>query len=241
MSNAVASPAPPLGGGKRGGGSSSSGLGRLLPLAVTGAGLLCVWKVVQTCSVPVHPRCITVVYDTRRKTVLCTSADREMRKEVLPRVSHFSPTLYLGSALMYCSRTRLLVPPSSFFGVFTLPRGVFELPGESVNCAVEEVAVCDGVVNLMVTVFYTIPFAQLERYLAAVGAEPPNEVIAKAVAHVARVRCAEQSAGILLTKARREGVFMGPFKDHLAAKLMSEAAVMVSDVTVESVNLLDGR
>lgn len=219
---------------------SKERVGVILPLAVAAAGVLCLWKVVQTCSVPVHPRCVSVVYDTRRKTVLCTSADREIPHDALPRVSHFSPALYLTSALMYCSRTRLFVPPSSFFGVFTLPRGVFELPGESVNCAVEGVAVCDGSVNMMVTVFYTIQFDQLERYLAAVGPVPPNEVIAKTVAHIARVRCNELSAGILLSKNRREGVFMGPFREHVSAKLMSEAAVSVSDVIVEKVVLLEG-
>ncbi|CAG9567071.1 conserved hypothetical protein [Leishmania major strain Friedlin] len=218
--------------------SGSSG-GVLLPLTVAGAGLLCLWKAFQICSVPVHPRCVTVVYDTRRKTVLCTSADREMRRGSLPRVSHFNVSMYFGSALMYWSGTRLLVPPSSFFGVFTLPRSVLEEPGESVNCAVEEVAVRDGTVNMMVTVFYTIPFDQVERYLAAVGPEPPNEVIGKAVAHIARVRCAEQSAGILLSKTRREA-FMGPYKDHLTSKLMSEAAVLVRDVAVENVVLLEG-
>nr|CCM12478.1 hypothetical protein, conserved [Leishmania guyanensis] len=218
---------------------SSSG-GVLLPLAAVGAGLLCLWKAIQICSVPVHPRCVTVVYDTRRKTVLCTSADREMHRESLPRVSHFGVSLYFGSAMMYWSRTWLLVPPSSFFGVFTLPRGVFEEPGESVNCVVEEVAVRGGSVNIMATVFYTISFDQMERYLAAIGPEPPNEVIGKAVAHVARVRCAEQSAGILLSKTRREATFMGPYKDHLTSKLMSEAAVLVNDVVVESVVLLEG-
>ncbi|KPA73146.1 hypothetical protein ABB37_10094 [Leptomonas pyrrhocoris] len=219
---------------------SKERVGVLLPLAVAAAGALCLWKVIQTCSVPVHPRCVSVVYDTRRKTVLCTSADREMRADALPRVVHFSPALYLSSALMYCSRTRLFVPPSSFFGVFTLPRGVFEEPGEAVNCAVEGIAVSDGSVNMMVTVFYTIPFEQMERYLAAVGPVPPNEVIAKTVAHVARLRCAELSAGILLSKNRRDGVFMGPFKEHLTWKLMSEAAVAVSDVVVEQAILLEG-
>ncbi|KAG5508626.1 hypothetical protein JIQ42_08413 [Leishmania sp. Namibia] len=233
-----ASPAPVLAAPSTKERPSSSG-GGLLPLAVAGAGLLCLWKVVQVCSVPVHTRCVTVVYDTRRKTVLCTSADREMHRDSLPRVSHFAASLYFGSTLMYWSRTRLLVPPSSFFGVFTLPRGVFEKPGESVNCAVEEVAVSDGLVNMAVTIFYTIPFDQIERYLAAVGPEPPNEVIGKAAAHLARVRCAEQSAGILLSKARREAVFLDPYKDHLTSKLMSEAAVLVSDVAVESVVLLE--
>jgi hypothetical protein len=188
----------------------------------------------------VHPRCVSVVYDTRRKTVLCTSADGELPHDTLPRVSHFSPTLYLTSMLMCCSRTRVFVPPSSFFGVFTLPRGVFELPGESVNCAVEGVAVSDGAVNMMVTVFYTIRFDQLERYLAAVGPVPPNELIGKTVAHVARLRCAELSAGILLSKGRRDGVFIAPFREHLTVKLMSEAAVSVSDVVVEKVSLLEG-
>ncbi|KAG5512265.1 hypothetical protein JKF63_07787 [Porcisia hertigi] len=218
----------------------TSSRGVLLPLTVAGVGLLCLWKVVQICSVPVHPRCVTIVYDTRRKTVLCTSADRDMHRDSLPRVSHFDVSLYFGSALMYWSRTRLLVPPTSFFGLFTLPRGVFEEPGESVNCVIEGVAVRDGSLNMMVTVFYTIPFNQIERYLAAVGPEPPNEVIGKAVAHVARVRCAEHSAGILLSKARREGLFMGPYKDHLTSKLMSEAAVLVSKVVVERVMLIDG-
>lgn len=219
---------------------SKEQVGVLLPLAVAAAGVLCLWKAVQICSVPVHPRCVSVVYDTRRKTVLCTSADREMCKDSLPRVSHFSPALYLTSAIVCCSRTRLFVPPSSFFGVFTLPRGVFELPGESVNCAIEGVAVCDGAVNMMVTIFYTIPFEQMERYLAAVGPVPPNEVIGKTIAHVARLRCAELSAGILLSKNRREGVFMGPFREHLASKLMSEAAVSVEDVIVEKVLLVEG-
>ncbi|KPI87854.1 hypothetical protein ABL78_3081 [Leptomonas seymouri] len=213
--------------------------GVLLPLAVAAAGALCLWKVIQTCSVPVHPRCVSVVYDTRRKSVLCTSADCEMRHDTLPRVSHFSPVLYLTSAFMYCSRTRLLVPPSSFFGVFTLPRGVFTEPGESVNCTVEGVAVCDGSINMMVTVVYTIPFDQMERYLAAVGPVPPNEAIGKTVAHVARLRCAELSAGVLLSKHRRDGVFMEPFKAQLKSKLMSEATVLVSDVMVERVVLLE--
>lgn len=220
--------------------TSKESVGLLLPLAVTAVGALCLWKVAQTCSVPVHPRCVSVVYDTRRKTVLCTSADREIPHDALPRVSHFSPALYITSAWMYCSRTRLFVPPSSFFGVFTLPRGVFEEPGESVNCAVEGVAVCDGSVNMMVTVFYTIRFDQLERYLAAVGPVPPNEVIGKTVAHVARVRCTDLSAGFLLSKNRRDGVFTGPFRAHLVSKLMSEAAVSVTDVIVEKVVLLEG-
>ncbi|GET85361.1 hypothetical protein, conserved [Leishmania tarentolae] len=215
----------------------SSG-GTLLPLAVAGVGLLCLWKVLQICSVPVHPLCVTVVYDTRRKTIVCTSADAAMSRDSRPRASHVKASRHLGSTLMYWGRTRLLVPPSSFFGVFTLPRSVFEDPGESVNCVVEEVAVRDGSVNMMVTVCYTIPFDQMERYLAAVGPEPPNEMIGKAVAHVARVRCAEQSAGILLSKARREA-FMGPYKDHLTSKLMSEAAVLVRDVAVERVVLLE--
>ncbi|KAK7194878.1 hypothetical protein NESM_000409000 [Novymonas esmeraldas] len=224
--------------GCSGGGGGGVG-GVLLPLAVVSAGALCLWKVVQTCSISVHPRCITLVYDTRRKTLVCTSADRERRRDALPRVSHFSVSLYLSSALLSCTRTRLFVPPSSFFSVFTLPRGVLEEPGESCNCAVEEVAVRDAAVTMMVTVSYTIPFEQLERYLAAVGPVPPNEVIAKAVAHVARVRCAEQSAGILLSRSRRDSVFMPLFRGHLASRLMSDAAVRVSDVAVETVVLLE--
>lgn len=212
----------------------------LLPLAVAGTGLLCLWRLSQACTVPVHPRCITVIYETRRKTILCTSADGKQRASQLPRVTHFSPFLYLGSLLLFHSGSRLLIPPSSFFGVFTMPITALEDPGESVHCTVEAVEVCDGAVTIALTVQYIISLDELERYLAAVGPEPPNEVIAKAAAQVARLRCTDLSAGILLSKSRRDGIFMDPYKDHLASKLMSEAAVEVKGVFIDAVSLVDG-
>ncbi|EPY40876.1 hypothetical protein AGDE_03050 [Angomonas deanei] len=150
----------------------SSGPPVLLPLTVFAVGALCAWKISKTCSLSVHPKCVTVVYDTRRKAVLRTSADDELRKDDLPRVEHFSALFYMSKLLIYCSRSLVVVPPSSFFGVFTLPRSVFSEPGEAVDCVVENVAVPDGTVDMVLTLYYCIPFDSLERYLAAVGPQP---------------------------------------------------------------------
>lgn len=213
---------------------------RLVPLAVIAVGVLTLWKVVRTCSVQVHPKCVTVVYDTRRRTVLCTSADREMRRQGLPRVTRFSPLLFLSGMLIYSHTSLLVVPPSSFFGAFTLPKSVFKAPGESVGCLVESIQVSDGAVDMALTISYIIPMEQLERYLAAVGPRPPNEVIGIAAADVARVRCADFSVGILISRARRDSIFAAPFREHLASKLMSEAAVCVVDAVVDNVELVEG-
>lgn len=234
-----ASPAPkaaPAGGDS---GAGSSAMSRLVPLAVVVLGLATAWKIVKTCSVKVHDKCITVVYETRRRTILCTSADREHRRRGLPRTTHFSPLIYISGLLIYSNTSLLVVPPSSFFGTFTLPKSVLKVPGETVNCAVEDVHVADGAVDMIVAISYTIPFEKLERYLSAVGPQPPNEVIGLAVADVARVRCAEVSVGILISKSRRENIFMEPFREHLASKLMSEAAVNVVAVDIENVELIE--
>ncbi|EPY33366.1 hypothetical protein STCU_02262 [Strigomonas culicis] len=161
-----------------------------------------------------------------------------MRSDDLPRVEHFSALFYLSKLSIYCSSSLVIVPPSSFFGVFTLPRSVFQEPGEAADCTVENVKVTDGTVDMILTIYYTIPFELLERYLAAVGPQAPNEIIAVAAAQIARLRGSEASVGILISKARRDAVFAPPYCSHLATKLMSEAAIRLIKVTFDKVELI---
>lgn len=214
-------------------------IGRFLPLAVVAAGALCLWKLHRSCSVKVHPNCVAVVYDTRRRSILRTTADNDFHREGLPRTDHFSPLLYISSVFLRRSST-LFVPPSSFFGCFTLPRSVFEPPGEAVDCTVEHLQLPDGAVDLYLTIRYILPFSQLERYLSAVGPQPPNERITVAAANVLRAHSADLSVGLLLSRSRREAMFMEGYRDHLATKLLSEVAVKLVDVVIENAELIEG-
>lgn len=221
---------------------SHSDVPLLLPVGVTALGLLCLYKLYKVCSVKVVPGCVTVVYDTRRKTVLCTSIDKQMKRAYSPPINHFSPLLYFSSLFVYSTGDTVVSPPSPFFGTFTLPKSVFRPDEcEALNFTLENVPTMDGVALIIFTIRYTIPFDQLDRYLAAVGPRPPNEVIGVAAAAVARMHCGEVSIGILLNKARRDSVFMKGFTEHLRTKLMSESAVQLQRVTVENVELQDSN
>ncbi|CCW71278.1 unnamed protein product [Phytomonas sp. Hart1] len=209
-----------------------------LPLAVVAASCLCLWKVCRICSIEVHPKCVTVVYDRRRKTIFATSADRERKRGELSRAKYYNPLYYLSTFFMSINHSMIMIPPSSFYGAFTLPRSVLEPPGEAVECSIKDIKASDGAVEMVLTIRYVIPFDQLERYLAAVGPQPPNQAIAIAAAHVARIRCADISIGILISLTRREGVFTMVYRNHLAMKLMSELAVRLIDMKIENVELL---
>ncbi|CCW64226.1 unnamed protein product [Phytomonas sp. EM1] len=211
-----------------------------LPLAVIAASCLCLWKVCRVCSIEVHPKCVTVVYDRRRKTIFATSVDRERKRGELSRTRYYSPLYYLSALFMLSNHSLIMVPPSSFYGTFTLPKSVLSPPGEAVECSIKNIQASDGAVDMVLTIRYVIPFDQLERYLAAVGPQPPNEAIAMAAAHVARVRCVDFSIGILISLSRREAVFIQVYREHLATKLMSEIAVRLTDLKIENVELLEG-
>ncbi|KEG10160.1 hypothetical protein DQ04_04101030 [Trypanosoma grayi] len=214
----------------------------LLPLAVTTLGMVCAWKICSRCLLRVHPSCVTVVYETRRNSILSSSMDKGHKaSDELPQISHFRPAMYVIGMLLYRSKSLVVVPPSSFFSTFTLPRTVLDEQGdgEAVDCTVEGIHVTDGEMRMVLTLRYCIPFDQLERYLAAVGPAPPNERIAVAAAAVAKARGAELSVGLILNRSRRDAVFLAPFREHLSSKLMSEAAVKLIDATVESVEIAE--
>ncbi|ESL11693.1 hypothetical protein TRSC58_00550 [Trypanosoma rangeli SC58] len=209
----------------------------LLPLAVAVIGAGCLTRLYCRCILHVRPNCVTIVYETRRKTILATSMDKERGvNEGLLQYYHFRPLMCVIGYFLYSSKSLVVVPPSTFFGAFTLPRAVIEEHGEgrAVECTVEAIQATDGYVRMTLTVWYCIPFEQLERYLAAVGPTPPNERIAMVTAAVVKARAAELSVGLIINKAMREDSFLIPFREHLASKVMSEACVKLLDLIVES-------
>nr|CCC92714.1 unnamed protein product [Trypanosoma congolense IL3000] len=212
----------------------------LLSVAAATLGFACVVKLYNRCVVHIAPNCVTVVYETRRKSILASSLEREAGNE-LPHVSPLRPIMYLVSLLLYSSKTLILRPPTSLFSTFTLPRKVIDESngGETMTCAVEDVYVTDGTIRMVMTVRYCIPVDQLERYLAAVGPTPPTEHIGFAVADVARARGAELSVGLIINKSKRDAVFLEGFCTHLSSKLMSELCVKLLDVTVDTAEVVD--
>lgn len=142
-------------------------------------------------------------------------------------------------AVMGNSAGTVVKPPSSLFRVFVLPRAVFTRSGSVVSCAVAQVEVADGWVSMWLTVRYRIPFAQLERYLAANGPHAPHEAMAECVAEVVRTHAAHVSVGNLISHSRRQAVFMPDFTSHLYTRLMSETVVCILEVRVENVELAD--
>ncbi|RNF11508.1 uncharacterized protein Tco025E_06653 [Trypanosoma conorhini] len=214
----------------------------LLPLAVAVVGAGCLARLYRCCVLRVQPSCVTIVYETRRKTILATSMDKERGvNEGVLQYYHFRPLMCVVGHFLYSSKSLVVVPPSTFFSAFTLPRAVVEENGEgkAVDCTVEAIQVTDGYVRMVLTVRYCIPFEQLERYLAAVGPTPPNERIAVATAAAAKARASELSVGLIINKAMREESFLVPFRDHLASKLMSEACVKLLDVTIEGAEICE--
>ncbi|EKG05366.1 hypothetical protein TCSYLVIO_003558 [Trypanosoma cruzi] len=214
----------------------------LLPLAAVTFGALSFARICRRCIVRVHPSCVTIVYETRRKTILTTSMDKERgANDDMTHFCHFRPLMCMIRYFLYSSKSLVVLPPTSFFGAFTLPRAVLEECGEgrAVDCTVEAIQVTDGYVRMVLTIRYCIPFQQLERYLAAVGPMPPNERIAMAAAAAAKTRAAELSVGLIINKSRREDSFLVSFREHLASKLISEACVKLIDATVESAEICD--
>ncbi|EAN76450.1 uncharacterized protein TEOVI_000142300 [Trypanosoma equiperdum] len=213
--------------------------GLLLSFAVTAMGVACLVKLYKRCFVRVPPHCVTVVYETRRNSILASSME-EANNE-LPQVSHFRPLMYIVSLLLYRSKKLVIVPPTSFFSTFTLPCSVLDESGdgEVVDCTVEDIHVTDGSVRMVMTIRYCIPINELERYLAAVGPTAPNERIALAAAGAARARGAELSVGLIINKSKRDTAFLEPFRAHLSSKLMSESCVKVLDVVVEAAEIAD--
>ncbi|ORC91244.1 uncharacterized protein TM35_000062490 [Trypanosoma theileri] len=213
----------------------------LLPLAVAALGAVCAWRLYRRCVVRVDEGCVTVVYETRRNSILSTSLDqdRSSSRDELPQISHFRPAMYVIASLLYTSRSVVVVPPTSFFNTFTLPASLLreEGDGEAVACRIDALRAADGALTLAITVRYRIPVEQLERYLAAVGPVPPNERIAVALADAARARGAELSVGLILNEERREAVFLQPLQEQLASRLMSEAGVKLLGVTVDWVEI----
>ncbi|KAG8340847.1 hypothetical protein ERJ75_000255300 [Trypanosoma vivax] len=217
--------------------NAKSGIPLFTTAAVAVAAMALGVKLINRCLLRVPRDCVTIVYDTRRNTILSTSMEGADAARVVQQMSHFRPLMYIVSAFLYSNKNYVVVPFSSFFGTFTIPRTALdeERGGNVVNCTVEDVHVADGSVNIVFTLYYCIPVEQLERYLAAVGPVPPNESIATAIADVARVHGAQLSLGILLHEKKRETMFLQPFQEHLASRLISEVCVKLLCVTVNSV------
>ncbi|KAH9577866.1 hypothetical protein LSM04_008519 [Trypanosoma melophagium] len=221
---------------RKGGGSL------ILPLAAAALGAVCVWRLYRRCVVRVDEGCVTVVYETRRNSILATSFDQDRTAcgDELPKISHFRPAMYIIASLLYTSRGVVVVPPTSFFATFTLPATLLREggDGEAVACRIDALRATDGALNIAITVRYRIPVEQLERYLAAVGPVPPNERIAVALADAARARGAELSVGLILNEERRESVFLQPLREQMASRLMSETGVKMMGVTVDWVEIV---
>eukprot|EP00796_Vickermania_ingenoplastis_P010768 gene10768-7496_t len=185
-----------------------------------------------SCTVAVHPKCSAALFETRRRRMVFTTEDSRRRQD--------NVLLSVARMLGLYSSSHLIVPPSSWFGTFTVPTSVLDPPGESVTLHMTGVQTTDGAVNMVMTVRYTIPFGELERYLAAVGPKEPTAVIASAAATVLRLTSAEVSVGILLSRSRRDGAFMASFRRHLATKLSSDAAIQLHDISIERVEPVTG-
>lgn len=128
----------------------------LVPVSVIALSALCVWKLYKKCALRVRPQCVAVVYDTRRRRVLCTSLDYDRAKLHQPFIS--SSHTKWSKLLLHQRNSLILVPPSSLFDVFILPKGVFSDVGEMVACEVDNVNLKDGAVKLSCTIRYNIPF-----------------------------------------------------------------------------------
>lgn len=203
-------------------------------VVAVGAGLL-LWRVLKAITIPVSPDDCVVVFQVRRRRVLFTTDDgcRESVRSNRPL------DFFLRRVLRLYSQHHLCFPRTSFITTFTMPKTALEPPGEMARLTVKHVHTSDGMVDIVLDVQYVIPFGGLERYLAAVGPYPPTELIAAIAAQVMKVTCAEVSMGILLSRTRRDGVFMMSFRERFQTKLLSMAAVELHDVTVNSVTMLN--
>lgn len=176
-----------------------------------------------------------IVFDVRRRRVLYTTEDSERPlPESAGRLRRWSGALRLQSnSFIFCPL------PRTFFSLFVLPRQVFTPPGVTVKCHLHGIEAIDGVVSMEVEVGYVVPFEEIDRYLAAVGPQPPTEMIALIAAQVFRVNSASVSVGILLSRSRRDSKLMYSFRQHLETKLRSEAAIQMCSLSVVKVELLN--
>lgn len=213
---------------------------------------VCVWKGFKACQQKVAPDCAAIVFQYRRRKVLYTTEDnmrlfpdpnnqRNKHNNAAKTNNANNTSMFrrLSRALHLQTPSHIFVPPLTSFGVFTVPAAVFDIPGEAVPCLMNGVRTTDGSVRISLRVFYCIPFEDLDRYLAAVGPKAPNEIIAIAAAQVLRAKSAGVSVGILLSRSRRDGLFMTSFRDTLSTKLMSEAAIELCDIIVDKVEALE--
>lgn len=226
-------------------------------VGVTAVTFVCAWKVIKHCTVPVDPHSTAIVYYTVRNQVLYTTDDptrffdKRIRQTEETSFSFRNSSMelvtptrfplllrYLCHTFHLYSDTYVVVPPSSFFSVFHVPKTMWEPPGEECTISVRSVPTIDGQVNIALLVRYCLSFEELERFLAAVGPQSPIERIAVLAAEVLRFKCSTVSIGLLLSRSRCEGLFLPSLREGVASRLRSVLAIDVLDVALEKVEPL---
>lgn len=235
---------------------ASSLPGSLTPLLVICAAAAIGWKLYKTCVVRVAPDVLTVVYDTRRRSILTSSA---VPSDGVPASTPKGHKSFSANPLFWCLRyacrprssSFLIAPPSlGMYQVFRIPRSALSAAqGIRVKCSVEDVIVRDGTVKMILTACGYVDARELDRYLAVVGPSPPMEAMARCVSDVLqdsfnvtleRNVGLQVTAGLLLdtSKWTAGGALMEAFYSKLRARMVTDCCVVLRDVVVEAVELV---
>jgi hypothetical protein len=235
--------------------SSSPLSGALTPLLVVCATAAVGWKLYKLCVVRVTPDVLTVVYDTRRRSILTSSATPS---DAVPHCAKQQKS-FSENPLFWCLRyackqrssSYLIAPPSmGMYQVFRIPRSALTpTQGIRIRCVVEDIIVRDGTVKMVLTACGYVDSRELDRYLAVVGPVPPMEAIGRCVSDVLndsfnvtleRNVGLQVTAGLLLdtSKWTAGGALMEAFSTKLRACMVTSCCVVLRDVVVEAVELV---